>query len=495
MNGKTWALVLPLGLALVFVGASAAAGHAIRGKLAEQSAQAKAALPAGAFEERMDRGLFSTTRTLTFHLGCPPHGAGQAVAPLTFLWRDVIQHGPLPAFSSVGLAEIASSLELPKAFAEHMQVEGGGQWGLTAHTHVGLRGDFNSKLSAPAVKLAAGSDALSFSALDARITGRMPYLAGPLSYRGSFAPIDLQQTSADSAFHVTLGRSEVQGQVQLVPARSGFFMPMHGHGHMTHMLVRGTAASAAGGLPSELRMGLNDVGFTHAVEQDKGLWSMQSSLRASSEVLGFKLDKLEMSGTLRRLHEPSYLKLARALVSMSTRCDAGADKPDPSEMLEKLQGDIVALLSHDPEYAMGPLAVEIGGKRAELSYRLGTRGITAQDTQQPLAALLLSKSVGHAEAAVDLALVDTLAQRVLGQTGLQPASAQLPAAARNSAASAIMARAMIDGFVSEGYLVRDGARIKATLDSVGERITLNGKPFSLSDVIAAEPDTGSEPSE
>jgi uncharacterized protein YdgA (DUF945 family) len=103
---------------------------------------------------------------------------------------------------------------------------------------------------------------------------------------------------------------------------------------------------------------------------------------------------------------------------------------------------------------------------------------------------MLSKSVGHAEAAVDLALIDVVAQRMLGQAGLQPASAQLPAAS-NSATTAIMARAMIEGFVSQGYLTRDGNRVKAIIDSKGENVTLNGKPFSLADLIEVD----AEPSE
>ena len=172
---------------------------------------------------------------------------------------------------------------------------------------------------------------------------------------------------------------------------------------------------------------------------------------------------------------------------MSSRCDANAPEPDPGEMLVKLQDDLLVLMSHDPEYAVGPLAVEIGGKRAELSYRFGTKGVTAQDKGMPLPALLLSKSVGHAEAAVDLALVAMVAQRVLGQSGLQPASAQPSASGANSRASAIMGRAMIEGFISEGYLERNGDRVTATVDTAGESITLNGKPFSLADMIGDDP--------
>lgn len=492
MNKKIWVALLPLGLGVAFVGVSAATGRAVTSKLAEQTAHAKAALPQGAVDERIESGIWTSTRTLTFHMGCPPPGAGQAGAPLTFRWRDVIQHGPLPGFTSVGLAQIDSSLELPPAYAEHLQTEGGGKWMLKAHTRVGFGGEIDSKLTAPAAKLAAGSDALQFSALDAHVTGKFPFHAGPLTYDGSFAPFDLQQTSPDSSFHVTLGRFHLQGQVQLDPAQRGLFMPMRGQGHMTHVLIRGSAPSATTGAPSELAMGFNDVSFTHALQQDKDLWSMQTGMRASSEILGFAIDKLEFNTALRGLHEPSYLKLARSAIEMSSRCDPNGGPQDPSEMLAKMEGDLIAFLSHDPEYSVGPIALEIGGKRAELSYRLGTKGISAQDQGQPLPALLLSKSVGHAEAAVDLPLIDLIAQRLLGQTGLQQASAQLPAAA-NPAATAIMARAMIEGFVSQGYLTRDGERVKATLDTQGENVLLNGKPFSVADMLGPDAEPDGEP--
>ena len=307
MKKKAWALILPLGLGVGFVGVSAAAGRAITDKLSDHSARVRQLLPKGAFEEQVERGVFRTTRTLTFHVGCPPRVATDALpdsaAPLTFHWRDVIQHGPLPALTSAGLAQIESSLELPNAFSDHMQAEGGGKWSLVAHTRIGFDGQFESKLSAPATKLAAGNDALNFSAFDAKVTGHIPFSAGQLTYKASFSPFDLQQNSPDSAFHVTLGRFDLQGQMQLNPAKPGLFMPMQGHGRMTHVLLRGSAPSAAGGMPSELALGLNDVGFTHALEQDKaGLWSMQSSFRASSEILGYKLDKLELSVALRQMN-------------------------------------------------------------------------------------------------------------------------------------------------------------------------------------------------
>jgi len=492
---KTWLwLLLPAGVGLLYVGSAAATGQLIRDKLAEQSAFAQRALPKGTLQEHVERGLWTTTRTWTLRVGCAPAAEGaEARAPLAFRWRDVIQHGPLPGLSGVGFARIDSRLELPEAIAAHVQTESGAKLALTAHTRVGFGGELDSHIVAPAAEVKSGADALKVSGLDARVTGQIPLRAGKVDYKATLAPVNLQVSGAEASSQVTVGRFTLNGQLQFDPQQSGLFMPMHADGHVTHMLIRVSGATASGA-PGEVALGLNDVSFKHAIEREGELWNMRGSTRGALDVLGFKVDKLDMAVALRRVHEPSYTKLARELLALSSRCEA--QPSDPSALLAQLHGDVVTLLSHDLEYAVGPFVIDIGGKRAELSYRLGTLGVAPEDRALELPALLMRKGVAHAEASVDLALIELVAKRIAADPSLQSASPQPAAAhpgdpqptaagmseeAKRALGAELMAQLMIARFVTEGYITHHGESVKAQLDFAGGKFALNGKPFELPD--------------
>jgi hypothetical protein len=60
------------------------------------------------------------------------------------------------------------------------------------------------------------------------------------------------------------------------------------------------------------------------------------------------------------------------------------------QVLAQLQRDLLALLPHNPQYALGGCGSSPAGN-AELSYSVGVDGVTAADSQLPLPALAASR--------------------------------------------------------------------------------------------------------
>jgi uncharacterized protein YdgA (DUF945 family) len=488
MNKQVYALVALGGVLLSVVGASAFSGGAVTSRLSEQTVALGKLLPGLKLEEQIDRGLFSTTRTVKLRLGCVPKpGAGGSVGrmpPLELRWRDTIQHGPLPGGKTFALALIDSELLLPDSLKAQAQQVIGDKSPLTAHTRIGFGGNFESDTVVPGVKVKlSATEEVSFSGLTLRSTGRFPMGAGTLSYSGSLAPLSFHTKTSDGALDVSMGAADFTGSVKVDPKIASFLVPFQSEGSIDSIKVSTQLPSAAGVGQAPVEFSLDKVKGKSDSSLDKELWSYRSSM---SGVLHFKdvvIDKVELGSGIKRLHGPTYAKLLSQLIETSLSCDKPLDAKDPMAAFEGMLDDGFALLTHDPEYSVGPIAVELAGKRAELSYSVGMRGVTLNDKLVPFVALLQQKSVARADVKADLALVDEFLKLANKFGGLGPAGAQqgaLPPGTPDP--NAIMARAMIEGFVAQGYLVREGESVRASIESVAGALKLNGKPFAMPDL-------------
>jgi uncharacterized protein YdgA (DUF945 family) len=489
MNKQVYALVGLGGLLLSVVGASAFSGGAVTSRLSEQTAGLAKLLPGLKLEEQIDRGLFNTTRTVKVHLGCVPKpgaaGSAGRMPPLELQWRDTIHHGPVPGGKGFGVATIDSELLLPDVLAAKAREALGNKPPLTLHTRIGFTGSFESDMVVPSAKVKpTATEEVSFSGITLRSAGRFPMGAGTLSYTASLAPFGFHTKTNDGALDIDMGAMDMTGSLQVDPKTVSLLVPSKGEASIDSIKFSAQLPSAAGVGAAPIDFSFDKVKAKSETTLDKELWSYTSHMSGALKVKGFVIDKLEIGSALRRVHGPTYVKLLSKLIEVSTSCDKPLDAKDPMAAFEGLLDDAFALLTYDPEYAVGPIGVEIAGKRAELSYSVGMRGVTLNDKSLPFAALLQQKSVAHADAKADLALIDEVAKLASKLGGMGPAAAlqgaQLPPGTPDP--TALIARAMIDGFVTEGYLVREGESVRASIESVAGAIKLNGKPFAMPDL-------------
>ena len=243
-----------------------------------------------------------------------------------------------------------------------------------------------------------------------------------------------------------------------------------------------------GGAPVTIEMAFTGIKASAEGKIEKELWSMSSRMSSALAVNDFTIDKLEFASAMRRIHVPTYTQLMSSMLAMSFSCDPQLRTDDPAVAMAVLTDPAFALLAHDPEYEVGPIALEFGGKRAELSYSVGKKGITASDKAVPLPMLLMFKSVVRAQAKADLRLIDDL----VGVAGKAMAGAidQPQAAAAQPGEPhpmTVLARGMVDEFVKDGYLVREGNAISASFESAAGEFKLNGKPIALDDLGLKDP--------
>ena len=153
------------------VGASAWTGRTVGQRLSQQTHEMKKLLPSfEVVEEKLEHGLFSSTRQVTVKLGCFPTslpgvpglpglpgalaGGQPSPQPLQVSWRDEIKHGPFLGSAGFGLASIDSELVLPEKWKAEAKKLTSSDDLLKVHSVVGFDGKVHGDLSLPGVKVA-----------------------------------------------------------------------------------------------------------------------------------------------------------------------------------------------------------------------------------------------------------------------------------------------------------------------------------------------------
>ncbi|AKJ27257.1 hypothetical protein AAW51_0566 [Caldimonas brevitalea] len=458
--------------AAAYVGASAYVGQQVQQALQAQPEKLAQQLPfIKVAEHRYEKGLFSSTRTLTLQFGCEaPAGAAAAAGadgeaptgPVTLTLRDHIRHGPLLGLSP-GAAQIDTELELPADVKAKLAKVFGEQQPLSLRTLVAFDGRYTSQLSSPAVQIPGpNGEQLAWKGLQVSVSSDAE--GSFLNYQASAPGFEVNDPA--KGVKMVLSNVSMQGQGRPVGGNV-WLMVGEDEGSIGSFEVTAQApvqqASEGGAKPFSFK--LENLKFTAKATVENDLLSSQMSMIGGGMIGATKLDKVEMAGSLKRLHAPTYQRLMSSMMKSSFPCDTPAgEAADPSAMLAAMQQDMVQLLPHNPEYSLDKLAVEYGGQRGEMSYSLGVQGVTEADLKLPAMALLMTKGRGKA----DIKLPVKWIEQIAGNAPMQQAAVQPE-----------MVGAMLDQFAAQGFVVRDGDNVGASVRFENGELVLNGKPLPL----------------
>ena len=450
------AAAVGVGVVLVgagYVGATAWSGQQIEARYREQLDRVPAKLPLlRILEQKYDKGLFASTSTATLGLGCPAE-AGKPVPLVTI--TSSIRHGPI-AGATLAMAVIDSQVRIAGGNADVQQLAAALGTGapVTVHTVASFAGPVRSTLAIPAARLPLGKGA----ELDWRgLSGDVESSRDGRSV--SYAVKSGGLTLADPGSHTVLriGALAFQGEGRAVTPVGAL---MAGQLQGTLDAIELTAGAAG----AQTLVTLTGLAFSSSTAIDGELLGGTSSIAAKGSFGDVKLDKIEMKISLKRLHAPTYQRLMETTTQELHRCGA-ADKAAALVALQgKTQADLAALLRHGPEVSLDRLAVESGGLASELSYTVGTEGVTDADAAQPLPAMLMTRAYLRAAFRVPVVWLRQLSQA---------SAAKLPGRTPDPSTVDVM----LDQAQARGYVVRDGDYVKGEASYAKGALMVNGKPF------------------
>jgi uncharacterized protein YdgA (DUF945 family) len=421
--------------------------------------QTKKALQAGAanwpmvkvVEQHYSQGLFSSTQTVALQIGC----AGAGAQPM-FTVRQRVKHGPFPGFSGFGAALIETELLVPDNARKVLDEITGGQPPVTARTAVAFDGTLRSLVTMPAFHFRGpNGEQLSFQGLRADITSK----GESLRYDVAVPSLNVAAKDQRMAVEMRLTGLAMHGEHN---GGSMWLRPGTSSGEIASFEF--SAMSQVASPVPPLRFALSQIKASTETTLADALIASRSQLTGQGTIGGVKLDKIELQASLKRLHAPTYAKLMQRFVDSAASCDTQAAIA-PQLLLQQLQQDLAALLPFGPEYALDKLALEIDGKRGELAYSVAINGVSADELQAPLPALLMSKGLIRGRALVPAVWVErTLASFGGGQ--------------KDPATQAELMNVMLAKLTGEGYIVRDGEMLSAQLSFDKGQLTVNGKQVS-----------------
>jgi uncharacterized protein YdgA (DUF945 family) len=477
------------------VGATAWSGAKISKELHDQTASVLGQFPAlKIVSHTTTKGLFSSTHEVTLQIGCAPQADAAADGatppkPLQITWRDHVQHGPLPGGRNFGLAVITSELVLPAGIPAELSKMLGNQSPLTVRTVLGYAGGYTSEINSPVLKYAEqGKGQFEWLGIKAVVRGS---LTGGLAAGGTYNiempgfNLDIAKTERAPGGSIKLGRIEASGEATPYADASVWLRPSKGSGSVASMAFNFERPLQDGSPAQPMTVAFDGLKFSSETSIDKGLVSATSQFSGKARVDDFAIERIELQASLRRLHAATYQKFISRAMSSAMSCDKNAEAALQQSLMADLQKDLGTLLQANPEYGVDKFAVVIAGKRAEMSFKVGVRGISADDTKAPPMMLAMTKGYFDANASMHTGVIEQVVKKI---ASLQPAptAASAPEAAASAAeaqaSTALMMMAVANQYINEGVekgtVVRDGDTIKANAKYENGQMLLNGKPMA-----------------
>lgn len=441
------------------------AGAQVRRQLDAQTARVVEQFPFIQVVEQHDHpGVFSSSRSVTYRLGCDGVAAGTGRRrPLLITQTDMISHGPLPHFNSIGAAVIDSEISFSDELASELGPVFDGKPPLTMQTRVGFDGRYSSRIESP-----------------------QGTLNGPqgqqLNWRGLTGTLESDAAMSFAHYEVTMPGMDVTDSAQGTQVsisgihfrgdgkgtgQSMWLMAGTSEGQVRSVVMRIRAPAGTGARAREtemLRVQLDDLEIKSMATLENELLSASSSVTGHGSINATRLDKLDMRASMRRIHIPSYEKLAAAAMRDSFSCDGAHPAVTPQQSMQHMEHDMLALLPYNPEYSLDKLVIVLDGKQGEFSYSLGINGVTPADLKLPPAQLFITKAALRASARVPRTWVERLLT--------EARSAAAGGAAVPAAFGPVYEQARAMGYVSE-----DADHISTSLQFGNGAMLINGKPL------------------
>lgn len=453
--------------AAAVVGASAWSGTRVRAHLNGIASGLPAELPLMRITGvREERGLFSSTQTVSLEWGCPvapapspapaspAASAAPARAPLQFGVRHRIAHGPFPGARDVAAAVIESELFVPAAAQQTPRA--------LARTRVAFGGAYQTQLTVPAsTYTSAGGDRMAWQVLRADIEASGWGPGARLRYRWAMPGMSVRVDDGRAAMEMTLDDLKARGEMRVGRP----FWLAAGHDDSEVGTVR-LSAKGVGPTADRPPVTLSFNGLRSATDTsiDRDLLGLTTRLTGSGAVGDTRVERLEMQTSLRRLHVPAYTALMKEAMNPAMLCaDAPGGAPaDVSQRLAPLTRALGALLPHDPAFTLDTLAFEMDGQRGELSYAVGVEGVTEADLALPMQSMLTRKARLSGQARLPVPWIRKL---LAGLGGERAAMAAQPE----------MLDALLEQMAGQGLVVRDGDLVASKFEMARGQLSVNGR--------------------
>jgi uncharacterized protein YdgA (DUF945 family) len=422
------------------------------------------------------RGFFTSTQTTKLKLDIVKDEPGELVV------ENVIQHGPLPGFSSIGAARITHNIIWPPAAAQEIAKVWGDRAPVSAVTTMNLLGGGTTRVRSPEFKSNIGGTPVNFQGAEATVNFTSGY--EKLDYTLSAPGLSVQAGAKDGFEFEKITASGSAAKL------AGTKRTYVGTQNANIASLQATGASAP-------LFAMKQIVYTSETSSPEPNFVSGSGKFVGNDFRVGKNDlgKMEYAFSMEKLHAPSLEALLKSFES-AMKADATKTKTNagsPAETAEKLseQSNVAllnALKQHAPELSKHQPIFKLD------KFRMGTDKdfllitgsakvlpLTAAQIEEP--AQMLSKVDGGLNMEVSDGFLEMIANGVAGamsgqQAGQGGPGNQLAGQAQIEASQAKqMVAAQIEGAAQAGYVVKAPGKVTTQISLKGGQVLVNGKPI------------------
>lgn len=472
---KKSALIAAIALPVAYTGSAWYLGQRIETSLNDQAKQVEGLPSIKVVKRDYQRGLFSSTETVTFELmgdvtRAMQQAGGPAMEAVKITVRSDIRHGPWlgGAEFDAGVANAELVLEgeakewVKKVFGDRKPIE----VRTIYHFAGGGRSDFSSPGFTFDLPVSDPSDALRV--VWDGVTARVDFEEGMARYTLQGSAPKMEMTDAKGGRIVMQGLNFSGDQARLFADD-----PLLYTGTQRFTLDSFGIHDPSGTLPP-----VELAKVVYEVDIPKQGDFIDLIARIGSEkltVAGANYGPAHYDFSFRHLHAQTASRMYRSFVAMSSDPQTMLNPEAMQAQMGQLMGPALELLGHAPVIAIDRLAFNTPQGPASLNARVALAGITPDDLSNPLG--LLAKLDAAGELSLPEVLVrETVSGRNQGQIYASYGEEADPQEV------AAMANAMFDQqlttFVDQGLVSRTNGQLTVKAAFSKGQLTVNGQPFN-----------------
>jgi uncharacterized protein YdgA (DUF945 family) len=465
---------LALGFAVVVAGAYAGATYHHSSK-AEASAlnwsqrlsQASPFLKVASSDYQ--RGFLRSTQNITIELA-PVPGVGGKIPSVTL--RNVIYHGPLPGFSSLGIARIDHSLVFDEATAKELAKVFGDVPPLTAVTTVNLAGEGSTELKGAPANYKSDEGGIAWQGL----TGTMRFAKDMSSYSAEITAPGMLVSGKDGGSVSLKALSLKMNQARMANTENLYL-------GTTSMGIEALSLVKNGKPEFDMR----NVAMSSDVSSKIPEFVDVVGRIAAGEVrsTAFSATDAEYAFSATHLHAQSLDKLSKAMqdAQQAAMAKGAQGAPGPaaqivqSAMMQAMATHGLALLQRDPVFAIDRIGFVSKEGETKISGSARLVGVGEADMQNPLN--LIAKVQADATIKVSEAIVGSLMAgaplQAMKAQGREPSAEEI---AQMTAQTRLVFEQKLAELVEKGYVVRENGILSSKLAFKDGQFMVNDKPFN-----------------
>ncbi|OYY75475.1 MAG: hypothetical protein B7Y40_00700 [Gammaproteobacteria bacterium 28-57-27] len=402
-------------------------------------------------ERKMQRGIFSSEEVVTFEfqpqfieqlraLSNNDEEVQAPIEPVRFSFRTRINHGPLPEFSSVGLATAHTELELNHPLVTTLYA---GKSPLTSDTTIDFSGKTHERIRSPAVSSVVDGSTSSWGefVLDVTYDRSMT----EWTYQGGLPYIKLG--TEDGSQSLEMKDLALEGQQSRLFADNPYMFT----GPVKFTLQ---SMETTGMCEDQLPVRLNNMLIQSNVTEKEGFIDILADYSIESMQLGEQdYHAARFALALRHLEAKALAELNLVVQSVDTEGELDMEQIKP--LLRPLQ----VLLENSPEIVIEHM------------------GVTTPEGEIKASAMikLPNANVGNLEAAVENPLM------LMGLAAVLEASTQLavPQALLMASLSEEQAE-MLPPLIQSGYVLDKNGQLSTSISYAQGEVRVNGRPLDPS---------------